>query len=181
MDYHAHLFSLFSKENWEESISPFLQYYCECEQKQLLSIAVNQKFMLQMHFNSISAYILEQFLFYVDTWKAYYLCLNIKVRVRPRLMLFETGSATSADHHHRAVLSLPLQHSWLLCSGLSSLHCRTSGIMNWMVKTHSMQDPLLPTTGARGFIISCREVTEWLVTDAIPLESLNGVTVLVFF
>lgn len=65
---------------------------------------------------------------------------------RPRLMLFEIGNAPSVDHHHRAVLSLPLQPSRLLRAGLSSLQCCTSGIMKWRLKAHSMQDPLLPTS-----------------------------------
>lgn len=135
--------------------------------------------------------LLSSSFFYVDTWKACYLCLNLKVQVRlvlastrPRLMLFETGNVTSVDHHHhRAGLALLLQGSWLLCAGLSSLQCFTSGIVKWMLKAHSMQDPLLPTSPLEQRVYHILQGAHWMAShncNAIPLGSLNGLTVLVF-
>lgn len=157
MSYCAHIFSLFFKGELRRKHFPiFAVESCMWTKAASLhrSQSVNQKFMLQMHFNVISAYILESVFFFFFTHErhvTFVLILRYKSGLsfaspRPRLMLFEIGNAPSVDHHHRAVLSLPLQPSWLLRAGLSSLQCCTSGIMKWRLKAHSMQDPLLPTS-----------------------------------
>lgn len=190
-----YILSFFQRTTEKKALPHFCSNTLNVKNKQFLSIAIRC-----LCCKCISIFSLLTFLsssFFMLTYEshiAFVLILRYKsglsfASTRPRLMLFETGDATSVDHHHWAsssLLSLVLQHSWLLSAGLSSLQCCTSGIMKWMLKTHIMGFAIhakstAPHHWSKGFVISCREVTASHSCNAILPESLNGLTVLVYF
>lgn len=173
MNYCTHIFSLFFKRELRRKQFPIFAVVLWMWTK-----------AASLHCSQSDVYVANAFQFYLclHSWAVPLLCWHERhvtfvlilryksglsfASTRPRLMLFETGNATSVDHHHTAVLSL-LQHSRLLCAGLSSLQCCISRTMKWVLKTPQQARSTASHHWRNGFIISCREVPEWLVIAAM--------------